>query len=204
MGASKESLLKLYCSYDKHSGSKGDIFGIVLICSILIFAAVGVFLMINKPASESIEEKIAKIHTRFIIEDKKPVKRVVPKPEPPKKERQQKKEKEPLDLTKKPVLAQKQNDITEPPPKDSPVKKTVRRVYGLRKVYSTGIGGSGDNSNAVIGKLGNTLATEPDTFKATDEELAGEVQVYNIYYKAAGFKGACQTRIYKGDDREAD
>jgi outer membrane biosynthesis protein TonB len=51
----------------------------------------------------------------------------------------------------------------------------VRRVYGLRKVYSTGIGAGGAASDAVIGKLGNTLATDIDTFTVTKEEVKGPV-----------------------------
>ncbi|MDD5675158.1 MAG: energy transducer TonB, partial [Chitinivibrionales bacterium] len=81
---------------------------------------------------------------------------------------------EPVDLTKNPVLNQKQDDI----PKDQPAVSNapvVRRVYGLRRVYSTGLGAGGSVSEAVIGKLGNTLNTPIDTFKATKAETKGAI-----------------------------
>jgi hypothetical protein len=109
----------------------------------------------------------------FVMEEKK--KPVAPAPiknrsrsskKPPKKE-------EPIDLTKNPVLAQKIDDVKpEPPPVTA---EPVRRVYGLRKVYSTGIGEGGSASDAVIGKQGNTLNADIDTTTATPKDLKGAV-----------------------------
>jgi len=77
-------------------------------------------------------------------------------------------------LTKAPVLAQKADDIVKdaPPPKDQQV---VRRVYGLRRIYSTGIGAGGDMADAVIGKRGNTINTDMDTLTATPADLKGRL-----------------------------
>jgi len=77
-----------------------------------------------------------------------------------------------VDLTKQPELAQKEDDIPKEPPKDPPAQ---RRVYGLRKVYSTGLGAGGSMSDAVIGKLGNTLNKDIDTFTARPRDLKSQV-----------------------------
>jgi TonB family protein len=51
----------------------------------------------------------------------------------------------------------------------------VRRVYGLRRVFATGIGAGGSMGDAVIGKLGNTLNAPVDTVTATIKDLKGTV-----------------------------
>jgi TonB family protein len=79
---------------------------------------------------------------------------------------------EPVDLPKKPLMNQKTEDNQPQPAKDS---RPVRRVYGLRKVYSTGIGAGGNMSDAVVGKLGNTTDKDYDTLQATEEEIRGRI-----------------------------
>jgi TonB family protein len=134
-----------------------------------------VYLYKNVPPPKSLEEKISQITTRFVL-DEKPAevlrhvkekkKDDLPKPKPADIPE------EPIDLTQKPLLNQPQNEVTPPQtPQEQP--KVIRRVYGLKKVYSTGIGSGGSASDAVIGKIGNTLNTEIDTFSATKEELKG-------------------------------
>jgi TonB family protein len=51
----------------------------------------------------------------------------------------------------------------------------VRRVYGLRRVFSVGIGAQGGIGDAVIGKLGNTLNKEVDTVTATRDDIKGKI-----------------------------
>lgn len=116
-----------------------------------------------------------------------------PKPAP-------KPKKEPVPEIKKPVEAavKKTVDLTEIPPQVQktedikeevlPVKKTVRKVYGLRKVFSQGLGSGGNLSDAVVGKLGNTLNTELDTFTASAEEIKGSIASVVSLTQAPKFK----------------
>jgi outer membrane biosynthesis protein TonB len=59
---------------------------------------------------------------------------------------------------------------------NKPVKKVViRKVYGLRKVYSRGLGSGYSGGDAVVAKLGNSLDIPPDTIKATEQDLKGQL-----------------------------
>jgi len=130
--------------------------------------ALGAYLHTVKLTPEEFGEQVVQaVKTRFVIEEKRkpPPPKPEPKPDAPKEKA------EPIDLTKNPVLGQKTDDVQQQP-SNAPV---VRRVYGLRRVFSVGIGAGGNISDAVIGKLGNTLATDIDTFKATDREVKGQV-----------------------------
>ena len=170
-----ESVLKLYEQETEVVLGPGErLFRIAALCSFLLFGAIGLYLKTHNPPPQMMEEKAERMRqVSFVMEEKKkplapaPVK----KPEPvikkePKKE-------EPIDLTKNPVLAQKVDDVKPEPPK--PEAEPVRRVYGLRKVYSTGIGEGGSASDAVIGKQGNTLNADIDTLSATPKDLKGAV-----------------------------
>jgi TonB family protein len=147
------------------------VFGLTLVIVLGAFVGLGFFFHTIKALPEPIEKKIEEIKTRFIIEEKEKPK---PKPKPveKKKPEPEKPEEKPVDLTKKPELAQKLDDIPkEPPPAEAPV--APRRVYGLRRVYSVGIGAGGSMSDAVIGKLGNTTNINVDTLTATKKDLKG-------------------------------
>jgi TonB family protein len=174
----RQKLLDLYAIPEKEGLLKHDFFPVIVLFSLFVFACFGVYLYKNVPAPKSLEEKISQITTRFIMDEKpaevvrqvKEKKKIVepkPKVEIPK---------EPIDLTEKPVLNQPVNEIIEKtPPTEQEPPKVVRRIYGLRKVYSTGLGSGGSATDAVIGKIGNTLNTEIDTFSATKEELKGSL-----------------------------
>ncbi len=54
-------------------------------------------------------------------------------------------------------------------------KKVRRRVYGLKKVYSQGLGSGGGGANAVVAKIGNSIDVPVDTIKATQEDLQGDL-----------------------------
>jgi protein TonB len=173
----REKLLELYTQYEKKTLWNGDFFPLMVVISLGIFIFMGIYLSRNTPPVKTLEEKIAMISTSFIIEDKKTVvtkidkpKRAAPKPKP-----EVVVPKEPIDLTKQPVLSQKQNEIIEETQSPQQQQPAVRRVYGLRRVYSTGLGSGGGSSDAIIGKIGNTLNTEIDTFKATKEEIKGKL-----------------------------
>jgi len=146
-----------------------DLFTPFVVLVLFAFTCVGIYLKTHNPPVVSVVEKAVAMHqTHFIIEEKK-IAPAEPKPPPVKKEAPL--PEEPIDLTEKPLLAQEKNEIVDPPPE--PEKKTVRRVYGLKKVYSTGIGATGSAADAIIGKHGNTLATTIDTIKATESDLSG-------------------------------
>lgn len=173
----RKKLLQSYAFYDKKEVSGQDSFPFILIIFLTLFIAAGLYLRSNKGVTESIEEKKSRIKTRFMFEEKKNVKaKIAPKTPAPvsKPEPEKPKENKPKDLTTKPVPDQSE-DETVKKTESKTEKKVVRRVYGLKKVYSKGIGASGDASEAIIGKKGNTLDTEIDTFTATDEELEGEL-----------------------------
>jgi outer membrane biosynthesis protein TonB len=123
------------------------------------------------PVKKEITGILKVAHADFLISqpaktvEKKVVKPVV------KEIRPEKTEPEVIDLSRQPVIKQEDDRIEEKVPN----KPVVRKIYGLRKVYSTGIGSSGSLSDAVIGKLGNSINTPVDTVNATESEIKGQV-----------------------------
>lgn len=171
---SQEWLLQSYARTDKKGQPEQRSLTLILIITSLLFGSLGVFLKHKKPAPETFEQKIERIQTRFVFEQKSPIEVVEKKKPQPKKKPEPVRKKEPVDLTKKPLV--EKNVPEEPEPEvQKEVKKPVRRVYGLKKVYSSGIGASNDASSAIIGKQGNTLNTPIDTFQVTEQELRGEL-----------------------------
>ena len=151
------------------SGDRG--FGVVAILTLALFILSGLYFKTVKPRERVFAENSAKIvQTQFVMNEKEEK----PKPPKPKPKAEDEKPKEPIDLTKAPVLAQKADDIVKdaPPPKDQQV---VRRVYGLRRGYSTGLGDGGEMADAVIGKRGNTINTDVDTVTAPPADLKGRL-----------------------------
>lgn len=145
-------------------------FKAVFALTVLAFIGVGLYFRTIKPVQQEFYERVRRIRTEFLVRE--PEK----KPPPPKVEKREPKKhaEKPIDLTNKPKLAQKDDDIREEQPTKQP-KKKVRRVYGLKKVYSRGLGSGGSLSDAVVGKLGNTLNKDVDTITATEEDVKGEV-----------------------------
>ena len=140
--------------------------------SMVVFGSLGLFFKSIKPVLIAPTQRtIEMLKTQFVVQEKpkpiqkiKPVEAVKPKEITPENL-------EPIDLTKNPVLNQKLDDVTQVTV-SGPV---VKRVYGLRRVYSTGIGAGGNLSDAVVGKLGNTLNAPIDTVVATKSELKGQL-----------------------------
>ena len=156
---------------DFKPGTDHDVFLPVMLVFGLLFGYAGVYLKMHNPPPVSIVDSMLNAApTHFIFDEEKPVPKVVPLPKVEKKEITP--QEEPIDLTEKPLMAQKTDDIVEKPPENQE-QKPVRRIYGLKRVYSMGIGASGDASSAIIGKLGNTLSADIDTIKATDSDLIG-------------------------------
>ena len=98
---------------------------------------------------------------------------VPPPAPPPKPEEPVRREPRVVDLSTEPVRVPERDEIQEQPP--SPDPRPSRRVYGVRKVYSQGIGSEGSLSDAVVGRLGTTLDTGVDTLTATEQDLRGRV-----------------------------
>ena len=113
-----------------------------------------------------IQRVVRKIETQFTITQ--PAK---PKPKPIVKPKRKPKPKKVYDLSE-PVKLKAKVDVKEPVKQK---KKKVRRVYGVKKVYSKGLGSGGSMSNAVVGKVGNTVNKDFDTTVATKEDLLGQV-----------------------------
>jgi TonB family protein len=145
-------------SYDNY-------FGVIFTLTLIAFIAAGLYLKTVKPLPVQYNEKrITQVKTQFVMAEKK-------KPPPP-KPKPVAREKEVIDLTKAPLLNQKQ-DFAAPQTAPEQIKQAARPVYGLRRVFSTGLGAGGAVSDAVIGKLGNTLDKDVDTVTATKQDLAG-------------------------------
>jgi outer membrane biosynthesis protein TonB len=183
---SHEILLKVYEHEVEVEIAPGErLFRIVTICSFILFGGIGLFLHMHNPPQQLMEEKAARARqVSFIIEEQKKPKMTIVPPKPvqaePKPVTQVEEKKpeplpeKPLDLTDKPLLNQTIEDV-KPDNSTATTEETVRRVYGLRNVYSTGIGADGSAADAVVGKLGNTLATDIDTLSATEKELKGTI-----------------------------
>jgi protein TonB len=172
----RDQILKRYeIEAEALSGRSEWLFRATMVLSCAAFGAMGLYLSTHNPPANLLEEKMARARqVSFIIEEQKKTVVTQPKPKPVVAEKKEPIPKEPIALTKKPELNQK---IDEPAPDNSQAKtpEPVRRVYGLRKVYSTGIGEGGMAADAVIGKRGNTLATDIDTVMATPKDLKGTI-----------------------------
>ncbi len=167
----RQKRLKAYETYSATSAPMVErLFWVVLLLCLAAFLGLGLFFGTIEPTVEQVRRAVKTIRTEFLIREEK---EISPPPPPPKPEKKIVKE-EPVDLTTEPKLAQKEDDIQESTPKEKSTKK-VRRVYGLKKVYSRGLGSGGDMSDAVVGKLGNTLNKDVDTLTATKEDVKGEV-----------------------------
>lgn len=168
-----EAVLRAYVQLLTVRPHQRDLFVPVAILSLLIFCALGIYLHTRNTPAETIEEQMQRMQqTRFLIAEKPVLPKMVPQKVKVAQKRDALKEK-PVDLTKKPLLAQPEDAMVKE--EKLVEKKPVRRVYGLKKVYSTGIGTGGDAGDAIIGKRGNTLNTAIDTLTATDTDLKGEL-----------------------------
>jgi TonB family protein len=143
-------------------------FGPIVAATMLLFVFAGLYLKTVKALPPRVDDKrVTVVTTQFVVPEKK-------KPPPPKpKPLEIEKDKQPVDLTKAPILNQKQDFTAQPQNVPTQSKQTARPVYGLRRVFSTGLGAGGAVSDAVIGKLGNTLDKDVDTVTATPSDIKG-------------------------------
>jgi hypothetical protein len=161
--------LKAYEIYISSSSVSGRwSYMAVLVMCLGLFLGAGAYFTTVRPDVFDIAEKITRLRTQFVMpQEKKTVKVKKPITPPVKSEVKEK----PIDLTQNPVLKQKDDDIQ----KNDSKPVAARRVYGLRKVYSRGIGAGGNLSDAVIGKIGNTINKDVDDVAATREDIKGKV-----------------------------
>jgi len=157
-------LLRAYEQYDSAPSFSADrLFQAVAAATIAVFCALGLYFTTIRPIRENIEQRAQRMQAQFILAEKKAP---PPKPKPAPKAAEK-----PVDLSESPALRQKEEAVAPEPKTEE--KPQPRRVYGLRRVYAKGIGSGGALSEAVIGKLGNTLNKDVDTLTAKKEELKG-------------------------------
>lgn len=159
---------------DKSNSKIGSdlLFTFVFIVSILFFIVLGLYLKTVKQLPKVFDNSsINLIRTQFYVKEKK--KAAIKKIPPINKEQTITKA---IDLTDKNiVLAQKENNVVE---KTTTTTTPVKQVYGLRRVFSVGLGSGGTSttfSDVIIGKKGNTINKDFDTLKASEKELKGEI-----------------------------
>lgn len=145
------------------------IFPLLLLVTLLLFTAIG--LRFRTVAPKAPEHSIAPegIKTEFLLEEPRP--KIIEEEKTEKTAEGKKAPAEPIDLTEKVVTRDQEVTSAE----DSKSEEKVRAVYGLRKVYSKGIGSGGSSSDAIIGRLGNTLDKDADTISVTADDLKGQV-----------------------------
>ncbi|MDR0305542.1 MAG: energy transducer TonB [Chitinispirillales bacterium] len=154
-----------------------NLFSLFLLAFVGIFFTGGILVYKMEIAGKSDNDVLSydKIQASFVMEEPKPQVKEPPKPAAPKKKAETS---IPVDLTEKPPVI-KEREIEEeqpqlreqPPPQE---QRQVRQVYGLKKVYSQGLGAGGASQDAIVGKLGNTLNKDFDTLTASDDDLKGQ------------------------------
>lgn len=75
------------------------------------------------------------------------------------------------------AVARPAPEPADPPavPAPAAAAPAPRRVYGVRRVYARGLGGSGGASGRLVVKRGNTVDGRPDTLTATPADLGGDL-----------------------------
>jgi len=145
------------------------LFSIILFTTVAVFMAVGAWLYSKGKTGLLLDSpRYDVIHTSFVMDEPKPekvVKKEEEKPKPP-----------PKKVEDIPVEMAKQVKEEEPPPPPPP-ERQVRQVYGLKRVFSQGLGAGGESGDAIVGKLGNTLDKAFDTLTATSDDLSGKPAV---------------------------
>jgi hypothetical protein len=145
------------------------LFPLILIATVALCTGGGFLARKVPPVRRTVLQQVRKLKTEFYLNSER---RKAKLPEPVIQKKTPVKKERPVDLTAKPPLPE---TLTDNPPKPQPVKKKVRKVFGLRRVYSTGLGGGGSMSDAVVGKVGNTIDKEYDTITATKADIKGTV-----------------------------
>jgi protein TonB len=149
------------------------LFPLILAATVLLCIGIGFIARSIPPVRQTISRSLEKIRTEFHLSEEQ---RFVEPPKPIVEKKKPVRDEKPVDLTEKP----KEPAPSDVPPEEKRVeppseRKPVRKVFGLRRVYSTGLGSGGSMSDAVVGKIGNTINKEYDTIAATESDLKGIV-----------------------------
>jgi len=159
----------------------GDTKNFIISLSIVISLLFAGFYFISKveilPAP--VQEKITTLKTTFSINQEKKKQEVKPL--------------NPIELDEKPKVVEKIEILPETP--SEPQKSEQRKVFGLQKVFSTGLGAGGSMEDAVVGKLGNTVNKEFDTVTATDADLKANAVSSSSVTSAPAFKKRVRPEI---------
>ncbi|MDR0330842.1 MAG: energy transducer TonB [Chitinispirillales bacterium] len=150
------------------------LFSIILLTTIAVFFSIGA-LLYRMGKSDMLLDTAAPeaIQASFVVEEQKAKEADKPKPKPVEKKKVD--DAVPVDLTQRPDLVKEKEEAREEePPQPKREQKPVRQVYGLKKVYSQGLGAGGDSQDAIVGKLGNTLNKDYDTLTASAADLKGQ------------------------------
>jgi len=150
--------------HDEKKSFIDKLFILILFSVVSMLIVIGVYFKGIKPLVKKYQER-KNIETSFLFQ-KKRVKKVLPKPIFKKKIIKKKK---PIDLTKKPIIKKKEEEIIKPK------KEKVKKIFGVKKVYSSGLGNGGSMNDAVVNKVGNTINKDFDKIKAKPKDLKGEI-----------------------------
>ncbi|MGD9202378.1 MAG: TonB family protein [Chitinispirillia bacterium] len=178
--------MKITEKYTESKSMYEYLFSFLFPVTVAVFICFGLYLNSIEPQPVRIKKVVSKIKTQFILpKPRKKTEKEIPQKKPEEVKKETVREEKPVDLTNKPEMNEKQDDIVKEVKK---TKKKVRRIYGLKKVYSRGLGTGGSMSDAVAGKLGNTLNRGFDTTTATEEEIKGRVVSTTTVTRAPSFK----------------
>ena len=181
---------KNFSSIDKQFGlnrpKPSHNFRYTLLIILLILFVLALFARTIKARNPEAFTSFRALRTSFTLPKQKE------KPKPKKVKQKPKKVPEKVyDLTKNPQLKAK---VDVEPTKEEP-KKKPKPIYGVKTVYSKGLGTGGAMDDAVVGKRGNTTNKEFDTTIATDADLIGEVVGASTVTQAPKFKRRFKPRI---------
>ena len=168
-------------------------FHVILIVILLFLFLLGFIAHDIKARNPKAFTSFRALKTSFTMpkqkEKPKPPKVIKKKPKP--KPKPQKEPEKVYDLTKNPVL-QAKVDVEAP---KEPQKKKPKPIYGVKTVYSKGLGKGGSMEDAVVGKQGNTTNKAFDTTVATEKDLLGEVVAASTITQAPKFKKRVKPKI---------
>jgi outer membrane biosynthesis protein TonB len=154
------------------------LFPFILIAAIALFFTAGGILYSMGRDDLLLESRPAEaIQTTFVMEEQKPQPKEEPKPRPQPAKKAA--DDTPIDLTKKPPEPEREVRPDPPPEEQSAAKQEdkpqerppARQVYGLKQVFSQGLGAGGSSQDAIVGRLGNTTNKPYDTLTATADDL---------------------------------
>ncbi|MDR3011957.1 MAG: energy transducer TonB [Chitinispirillales bacterium] len=141
---------------ERANSSADRLFAVIQPLTILLFFTIGAALYRMGTGDILLESRqpTEAIVASFVMEE--------PRPQPPQPPRPQDRERR----IEPPV-----EQTTREPAMEEPPPRPPRQVYGLRRVFSQGLGANGSSGDAIVGRLGNTLNANADTAAAVPDDL---------------------------------